>query len=214
MTSSEFLAGLFLCRGNRRARHFLKGFLIYRKPRLNSRALTYDRCIPDPIAKGRTDRCTYLLNGNITYDNAMLVFKRTHWLLLFCDLSHVCSSHACHSVRSLIPINRAELAMTGMEESSCRSAPVTGNRMPGMASPTAIASTLREKIRFCLIARMAWRERLNRWGSFVRSSDKSAISAVSMATSVPPNPIATPTFAVARAGPSFTPSPTKATLYP
>jgi hypothetical protein len=60
-----------------------------------------------------------------------------------------------HSARSLIPISRAELAMTGMEESSCKSAPVTGERMPGMASPTAIASTLNEKIRFCLMARIA-----------------------------------------------------------
>src|SRR5581483_2044767 len=74
--------------------------------------------------------------------------------------SHSCSYSVSHSTRSLIPIIRAELAMTGMEESSCRSAPVTGKRMPGMASPTAIASTLREKIRFCLIARMAWHERL------------------------------------------------------
>ena len=78
MTFSSFLAGLFLSRSNRRTSHFLKSFLVNRKPRLNSCALPCDRCIPDPINKGCTDRFTYLLNGNITYDNAVFVFKRTH----------------------------------------------------------------------------------------------------------------------------------------
>ena len=77
-----------------------------------------------------------------------------------------------HSACSLIPINRAELAITGREESSCKRAPVTGKRIPGMASPTAIASTESEKIRFCVMARIARRERESRWGSFARSSDK------------------------------------------
>src|SRR5437773_2297929 len=45
--------------------------------------------------------------------------------------------------------------MTGMEESSCRSAPVTGERMPGMASPTAIASTLNAKAACSSAARTA-----------------------------------------------------------
>jgi hypothetical protein len=56
---------------------------------------------------------------------------------------------------SFTPISRAEFAITGIEDSSCRSAPVTGNKMPGIASPTATASTLREKMRFCRMARMA-----------------------------------------------------------
>ncbi|OLE08271.1 MAG: hypothetical protein AUG82_01525 [Ktedonobacter sp. 13_1_20CM_4_53_11] len=47
--------------------------------------------------------------------------------------------------------------MTGMEESSCRSAPVTGERMPGMASPTAIASTLNAKAACNTAARTAHR---------------------------------------------------------
>jgi hypothetical protein len=54
-----------------------------------------------------------------------------------------------------------------------------GKRMPGLASLTAIASTESEKIRFCVMARMARRKRESRWGSFARSSDSSAISAVS-----------------------------------
>jgi hypothetical protein len=36
---------------------------------------------------------------------------------------------------------------------------VTGDKMPGMASPTASASTPSEKTRLCLMARSAWRER-------------------------------------------------------
>ena len=47
-----------------------------------------------------------------------------------------------------------------------------------------------------------------------RPSAMSAMSAVSRATSVPAAPIAIPTVAVARAGASFTPSPTKAAFSP
>ena len=48
-------------------------------------------------------------------------------------------------------------------------------------------------------------------GSFERSSDISATSAVSSATSVPATPIAMPTSAAASAGASLMPSPTMAT---
>lgn len=33
------------------------------------------------------------------------------------------------------PISRAELAITGIKDNSCKSAPVTGARMPGIANP-------------------------------------------------------------------------------
>jgi hypothetical protein len=46
---------------------------------------------------------------------------------------------------------------------------MTGRGMPGMACPTAIASTECEKIRFCVMARLARREGESRWGSFARS---------------------------------------------
>lgn len=79
----------------------------------------------------------------------------------------------------MTPINRAELAMTGREESSCKSALDTVRRMLGMTSPTAIASAESEKIRSYVVARIARRGRENRWGNFAWSSDNSAISAVS-----------------------------------
>ena len=50
------------------------------------------------------------------------------------------------------------------------------------------------------------------YGTFDRSSRISAMSAVSMETSLPKTPMAIPTFALARAGASLTPSPTIATL--
>jgi hypothetical protein len=40
--------------------------------------------------------------------------------------------------------------MTEVEEISCKSAPVTGLRMPGRVSPAANASTPRENTRFWL----------------------------------------------------------------
>merc|ERR1711977_357031 len=48
--------------------------------------------------------------------------------------------------------------------------------------------------------------------SLARLSENKTISAVSMATGVPAAPIAMPTSAAARAGPSFTPSPTMPTF--
>ena len=60
------------------------------------------------------------------------------------------------------------------------------------------------------VARLSRRKR----GSAARSSSISATSAVSSAASVPAAPIAIPTSALARAGASFTPSPTIATIRP
>ena len=50
------------------------------------------------------------------------------------------------------------------------------------------------------------------YGNLLKSSDIKAMSAVSKAVSVPAPPIATPTVDAARAGASFTPSPTIPTL--
>ena len=60
--------------------------------------------------------------------------------------------------------------------------------------------------------RFARRASCTVYGSLVRSSDISATSAVSMATSVPAAPMTTATLDVARAGASLTPSPTMATV--
>src|SRR6266446_4068438 len=155
-----------LCRCNGLARHPLKHFLIYGRRDFNPRPLTGDWRQLDHIAKGCMYRFTYPAKSNITHDDGTLVLKRTHGVLLLWGSRPLTGRHdqiLAQSARSRMPISRTELAMTGREESSCRSAPVTGRRMPGIASPTAMASTESEEIRFCLIARMAWRERLSRW---------------------------------------------------
>src|SRR2546425_9313530 len=66
-----------------RACHFLKRFLVYAWPGLNPRALFGDRRKLDGVAKGRDDRFTHLVNGEIAHDDALLVLKGTHWFLLF-----------------------------------------------------------------------------------------------------------------------------------
>src|SRR5229473_250709 len=147
---------LLLCFCDGFARYCLKGFLVNDRWDLNPRALPWGGRKLHPIAKGRADCLTHPVNGDIADEDTTLVLKGTHAVLLSCLCCHMLHEIPPHSARSLIPISRAELAMTGMEESSCSSAPVTGKRMPGIASPTAIARTPSEKIRFCLIARMAW----------------------------------------------------------
>ena len=47
-----------------------------------------------------------------------------------------------------------ELAITGIEDSSCSIAPVTGVSILGTVSTTAIASTPREKTSLCLMVAM------------------------------------------------------------
>ena len=67
---------------------------------------------------------------------------------------------------------------------------------------------------FALIVNKVEFESFLRYGIFPMSSPKSAMSAASIATSLPTDPIATLTSAVLSAGASFTPSPIIQTFLP
>jgi hypothetical protein len=72
--------------------------------------------------------------------------------------------------------------------------------------------TARESPMFSRMILSVRRECQTSQGSFEMSSDMSATSPASMAASVPPPPIAMPSFARPSAGASLMPSPTIATL--
>ncbi len=85
---------------------------------------------------------------------------------------------------------------------------------PWAERKTSTVLKTRAKAIFSLITRRALRERRIAVGIFSSSSVINAMSAVSMATSVPAAPMAMPTSAAASAGASLTPSPTMATVWP
>src|SRR6266566_7506365 len=89
-----------------RACHFLKRFLVYAWPGLNPRALFGDRRKLDGVAKGRDDRFTHLVNGEIAHDDALLVLKGTHWFLLFGASSPAICITKCLLIR-LVPWSRS-----------------------------------------------------------------------------------------------------------
>lgn len=69
----------------------------------------------------------------------------------YTEFSPVKNSH--YKIYSFDRIDRAESAITGIDENSCRSALVTGGRMPGMVRPTASASTPTTKNKCCRMVR-------------------------------------------------------------
>ena len=92
-------------------------------------------------------------------------------------------------------------------------APVTGFNNPNTEQIIAIALIIIDKDILNLIVNNVELDNLLRYGIFSISSPKSAISAASIAISLPIDPIATLTLAVLSAGASLTPSPTIQTLF-
>jgi hypothetical protein len=82
---------------------------------------------------------------------------------------------------------------------------------PMSVKATNNAFTARESVMFCRMVRRVRRECSISHGTFDRSSDMRATSAVSIAASLPTAPIAIPNVARAIAGASLTPSPIIAT---
>gem|GEM_PF-4019477 len=104
--------------------------------------------------------------------------------------------------------------MTTSTEASCTSMPsamVTPPANTPASSSTTVATAM---MMFWRITRTVRRAAPIAWGRRSRLSPISATSAVSTATAEPAAPMATPMSAAARAGASFTPSPTIATVCP
>ena len=85
---------------------------------------------------------------------------------------------------------------------------IHSDAIPNRVRPMKASFSPKAKVIFCLIVAKVRRECCISQGSLERSSDMSAMSAVSIAASVPIAPMAIPKVATAIAGASLTPSPT------
>jgi len=105
----------------------------------------------------------------------------------------------------------AELRINVISDETWMNAAKRGLRKPMAARATPTLSTSSVPTKFCMIVRRQRRAMRTVSTSLTRLFPISTISALSRATSVP-EPMATPTEACIRAGASFTPSPTMATV--
>ena len=107
---------------------------------------------------------------------------------------------------------RKALAITTSETPMSAAMAAHNDAKPQSVSATKTTFTPIDRVMFCLMIPIARREWFTSHGNRDRSSAISAMSAVSMAASLPAAPMATPSVARAIAGASFTPSPIMATL--
>ncbi len=100
----------------------------------------------------------------------------------------------------------AELIITNTEPQLCTKAPMTGFRIPVIASMIATKFNVIEKVRFNLIFVIIFFASPIKCGTSLISSSTSAMSAASTAISLPIPPMAIPTCAFFKAGASLIPS--------
>ena len=107
--------------------------------------------------------------------------------------------------------NRSPLKITSNDAPMSAAMAAQRDAWPANVSITKRAFTPSENVMFCRMMDKVRREWQMSQGSFAKSSDIRAMSAVSIAASLPAAPIAIPSDARPKAGASFTPSPTIAT---